>query len=70
MPSSHFGQLNEIVELIKLSKPKSVLDIGVGFGKYGVLAREYLELWDEGKKYNDREIRIDGIEAFEKYITP
>ena len=69
MPSSHPQQINEIVETIKLLKPKSVLDIGVGFGKYGMLAREYLELWDEGKDYDKRDIRIDGIEAFEKYIT-
>ena len=32
-------------------KPFSILDIGSGFGKYGVLCREYLELWDGRQEY-------------------
>ncbi|MGB9168935.1 MAG: methyltransferase domain-containing protein [Nitrososphaeraceae archaeon] len=50
-------------------KPKSILDIGTGFGKYGVLCREYLELWDGRQKYEFTR-RIDGVEVFGKYITP
>jgi len=70
MPSSHLYQLNEIMSLIYFTKPQNILDIGVGFGKYGVLCREYLELWDGRQEYTKWERRIDGIEAFEKYITP
>jgi hypothetical protein len=58
------------MELVLQTSPQSVLDIGVGFGKYGFLCREYLELWDGREKYNDWQKRIDGIEAFEDYITP
>jgi hypothetical protein len=65
MPTSHFQQLNEIMRLVMICKPKSVLDIGVGFGKYGVLCREYLELWSG---YSQQEIRLDGIEVFQKYL--
>lgn len=67
MPTSHFQQLNEIMRLVMVCKPKSVLDIGVGFGKYGVLCREYLELWSG---YNREEVRLDGIEVFQKYLSP
>ena len=70
MPTSHYYQLNEIVKLIIDCHPKSVLDIGVGFGKFGYLAREYLELWDGREKYDDWKVRIDGIEGFEEYLTP
>ena len=70
MPSSHYFQLNEIVDLISLTDPGKLLDIGVGFGKYGFLAREYLELWKDGGEYQKWERQIDGIEAFEPYITP
>lgn len=56
--------------LVQITKPDSVLDIGVGFGKYGFLCREYLELWDGRDIYDDWQHRIDGIEIFEKYITP
>ena len=70
MPSSHYFQLNEIVDLIVLTDPGKLLDIGPGFGKYGFLAREYLELWNEGREYLKWERQIDGIEAFEPYLTP
>lgn len=70
MPTSFYNQLNDIVELIVLTDPKSILDVGVGFGTYGFLAREYLELWDGKGQYDDRKVRIDGIEVFKKYITP
>lgn len=70
MPTSHYNQLNQIVELMYLTKPRRLLDIGVGFGKYGFLAREYLELWYGSGKYDDWVIQIDGIEAFGKYLTP
>jgi len=58
------------MELIILTKPKTILDIGVGFGKYGLLSREYLEFYDGREKYDDWERQIDGIEAFKEYVTP
>ncbi|MBD3158831.1 MAG: hypothetical protein GF309_08600 [Candidatus Lokiarchaeota archaeon] len=72
MPTSHFDQLNEIIELIVLTQPRRLLDIGVGFGKYGFLAREYLEFHGEGqtKEYNRWQRRIEGIEIFKDYLTP
>ncbi len=69
MPTSHLYQLNEITELIVLTRPKSLLDIGVGFGKYGFLAREFLDVF-EAKSYAERKTRIDGIEGFQPYLTP
>ena len=70
MPSSHPYQLNEILELIIATNPRKLLDIGIGFGKYGFLSREYLELWQPDSVYNTRTHQIDGIEAFEAYLTP
>jgi len=70
LPSSDFSQIGPIVELIVLTNPQSVLDVGCGFGKYGMLAREYLELWDGRDRYGDWTRRIDAIEAFEPYVTP
>lgn len=70
MPTSYLHQLNEITELIVQLAPQSILDIGVGFGKYGVLAREYLEFRDGRKKYGDWQRRIDGVEVFAGYLTP
>ncbi len=70
MPSSHPGQLNEIVNEIRRVNPERLLDIGVGFGKYGFLAREYLELWDGRERIGDWQRTIDGIEAHGPYIGP
>ena len=69
MPSSHHLQINEIVDLIIFTNPKSILDIGVGNGKYGFLSREYLEITGTGT-YGTKERRIDGVEVFPHYITP
>jgi hypothetical protein len=55
--------------IIKL-KPLSILDIGIGCGKYGFLCREYLDfLYCDKEHFGDRRVMIDGIEAFEPYIT-
>lgn len=70
MPSSHLYQVVDIIELILFTNPSSILDIGVGFGKYGFLSREYLELWNRRKEYGSWERKIDGIEVYKEYLTP
>ncbi|MBW2991727.1 glycosyltransferase family 1 protein, partial [Candidatus Woesearchaeota archaeon] len=70
MPTSSPHQINEIMGEIMELDPSSILDIGVGFGKYGFLCREYLELWDyNNKRYGEWKREIDGIEVYEDYIT-
>ncbi len=69
MPTSQFRQLNEIVEAIVFSKPQAVLDVGVGYAKYGVLTREYLDRgWCQPDGAN-RTCRVDGIEGFPTYVS-
>lgn len=70
MPTSHHSQINQIIQFIILTDPRSLLDIGVGFGKYGFLAREFLELWDGRERVGEWTRRIDGIEIFTDYLTP
>ena len=46
---------------------KSMLDIGVGYGKYGFLAREYAGgFYPRADK--EKPLRVDGIERYEPYI--
>lgn len=68
MPSSQYSQISGITQAIHMLKPKSVLDIGIGFGKYGFLCREYLELCDGREQYDDWQHRIDGVEVFPEYV--
>ena len=70
MPTSQHYQIPKLLDVIIAVNPASLLDIGVGFGKYGFLAREYLELWDGREDYKNFTRRIDGIEVYKKYLTP
>ena len=45
MGSSAVELITPIVSLVQAAEPTSVLDIGVGFGKWGFLLREYIEVW-------------------------
>jgi hypothetical protein len=64
MPTGHFGHISLVVQILMKVQPKSILDIGIGYGKYGMLAREYLDY----AHFKKREILIDGIEGFGEYI--
>lgn len=70
MPSSSYWNLSFVVESLLFAKPKTILDLGIGFGKMGFLAREYLEIWENRVyKKEDWKVRIDGVEIFEDYIN-
>jgi len=70
MPYSHFNQLDDVNRLIILSNPKTILDIGVGFGTYGFLSRQFLDIADGRNDYGNWLRTIDGIEVFDRYLTP
>ncbi|MGD9533520.1 MAG: methyltransferase domain-containing protein [Candidatus Nitrosocosmicus sp.] len=69
MPSSQYYQIPKIIEMLISINPNSVIDIGSGFGKFGVLCREYLDLRDGRQKYGFKR-RIDCVEVFPDYISP
>jgi 2-polyprenyl-3-methyl-5-hydroxy-6-metoxy-1,4-benzoquinol methylase len=51
--------------------PERVLDVGPGFGKWGVLIREYLELWRRSNYKKTGWVKtIDCCEAFKDYLSP
>lgn len=69
MPSSRLDAIEIVLQLVIDLNPKSVLDLGVGFGKWGFLCREYLETGRNGVyAQSDWKVRIDGIEIFRPYI--
>lgn len=41
MPTSEHRQIPHICDVLVREKPRTVLDVGAGWGKFGVLAREY-----------------------------
>lgn len=68
MPTSRPIALKHICNCILNLQPKSVLDIGIGFGKNGFLAREYTDIW-KGRVFSNWTTRIDGIEIFPDYLS-
>lgn len=54
--------LSYICERIIEEKPRFILDIGIGFGKYGFLSREYTDIWNGN--YDNFQSFIIGVEVF------
>ncbi|CAM3901526.1 methyltransferase domain-containing protein [Cohnella lubricantis] len=64
MGTSNWQNISYCVELIRLVKPAKVLDVGVGYGRWGMLCREFLDVWG-GKFFRSQwTTQIDGIEVF------
>lgn len=57
MPTSYLENIPEIIKLAQSVKPESVMDCGIGCGKYGLLCREYIQ---------PKELRA--IEAWSPYL--
>lgn len=66
MPSSRPHTLNIIGTYIINKQPQKALDIGIGFGKYGFMLREFTDAWNGN--YHHWKTIIEGIEIHEKYI--
>ena len=76
MASSFSDQIPAIVHLLTKLKPKRILDIGKGFGKYGFLAHEYGGI-NNTKRLDpsltlaqQSDIVIDAIEADTDLLLP
>jgi len=68
MPTSHFTQIPQVIEAVIDVNPDSILEIGIGCGKWSILCREYLEVWDRYfNAWGERKIVMDGIEIHDLY---
>jgi predicted TPR repeat methyltransferase len=70
MPVSTTVHLSQCLGWIIQLEPRSILDVGFGFGTWGFLCREHLDVARERVHPADWQVRIDGIELFEPYIQP
>ena len=77
MPFSQISQISPILQYIDKLFPQSLLDVGMGMGQYGFLARINLEgtnlfhIQEQRQTRKDEwRIQIDGIEGCEGYMTP
>lgn len=70
MPISHWRNISCCLEYVRVVQPESVLDIGVGFGRWGILCREFLDICMGRYDRQDWKTKIDGIEIYQKYVKP
>jgi glycosyltransferase involved in cell wall biosynthesis len=70
MPTSWYQAVSVILDKVIEERPESILDIGVGFGKYGVMLREAFDIPYYRYAKESWFVRIDGVEAFESYKNP
>ena len=73
MPSSRPSTIPYVISVIRQLQPDSILDVGVGFGKWGYLFREYTDIVqsenDPGRYTKSGwKTTIEGIEGFPKYL--
>ncbi|MDX9973859.1 MAG: hypothetical protein RBU21_12825 [FCB group bacterium] len=68
MPVSTSIHISHCLTQILALQPRSVLDIGCGFGLWGFLCREYLDVFSERVQPADWQVKITGVELFDPYI--
>jgi hypothetical protein len=69
MGISDSNQIPTILKIVSEAKPQSILDLGIGWGRYGVLFRLSLEAdYPEISDRSQWRIRIDGVEGFTPYV--
>jgi hypothetical protein len=70
MPTSDYRHIADVLHVIYQVNPRRMLDIGVGFGKWGLLCREILDVYHERVQKDQWQTIIHGIEINEPYRNP
>lgn len=70
MPTSWYQVIPAVLYQIQSLQVRSVLDVGIGFGKYGMLIREALEVPLGRYHKHQWQMKVDGIEVFPGYKNP
>jgi hypothetical protein len=70
VPTSDVHNLTPILREILRINPQTVLDLGIGMGKYGALAREFLDVMNGRVQPAQWQAKIIGVEGFVEYMNP
>src|SRR6185369_10651145 len=70
MPISDYRHIPQVLDEVYALQPETVLELGIGFGKWGVLLREVLDAMYGRCRPDQWNRRIEGIEVWEDYRNP
>jgi hypothetical protein len=76
MASSFPDQIPVIINLFQILQPRTVLDVGKGFGKYGFLIHEYVGVSSSTAPdpaqtlVQQSDVAVDAVEVQERYLWP
>jgi len=68
MGTSNWQNISYCIDILKKINPTSVLDVGVGFGRWGIICREFLDVWTGKVFREDWRVIVHGIEGFKDNI--
>lgn len=62
--------MEDTLETVLCYQPWSILDVGIGFGVWGFLLRQYLDVWHGRLTRQEWLVRIDGVEIEQTRVAP
>lgn len=68
MGTSNWQQIPFCIEAMMDVSPMRVLDVGIGFGRWGMLVREFCEEWKGRTHRENWQVHLEGIEIFPKNV--
>jgi len=70
MPTSNMATCHDMIRIIDYIQPKTVLDVGCGYGRWGYLVREIMDIVHTRYAKETWQTIIDAVEIYAPYITP
>ena len=70
MSNSPYQDTVFVLDLLRSLEPKSILDVGAGFGRWGYLLRCHMASGESLTVNSNQDLRIEAVEAFDENITP
>jgi hypothetical protein len=70
MGTSNWQNIPFCVEALMKIAPERVLDVGIGFGRWGIVVREFCDVWYGRITPDAWSVHVEGLEAFPGNVRP
>ncbi len=62
--TGNYQNTSDAIAWLRTIDPRSVLDVGCGFGRWGFLCREFLDIWNGRRTREEWAVRLVGVDAY------